>query len=314
MKPSQLIQFLSSAIQARLPILITGAPGVGKTSITEQVAHLTDSDFVVSHPVVEDPTDAKGLPWPDKAGKTANFLPFGETARVLNAKKQTIWMIDDLGQATPAVQASYMQWILARRVNSHVLPDHVSIIAATNRRTDRAGVQGLLEPVKSRFASIVSLETDLDDWCEWACEEDPKTGESRMPPELIAFLRFRQDYLHQFNPTQDLTNSPCPRTWANAGSLIRLNLPNEVEYHAYAGAVGEPAAAELTGFLRIYRQMPSLEAILADPDKAAIPSDPAVLYAISVGLAAKSNPNNFGRVTKYAQRLYDGGHGEHGVC
>ena len=179
MKPSQLIQFLSSAIQARLPILITGAPGVGKTSISEQVAHLTDSDFVVSHPVVEDPTDAKGLPWPDKAGKTATFLPFGELARVLNAKKQTIWMINDLGQATPAVQASYMQWILARRVNNHVLSEHVSIIAATNRRTDRAGVQGLLEPVKSRFASIVSLETDLDDWCEWACEEDPTTGESR---------------------------------------------------------------------------------------------------------------------------------------
>ena len=134
-----------------------------------------------------------------------------------------------------------------------------------------------------------------------------------MPPELIAFLRFRQDYLHQFNPTQDLTNSPCPRTWANAGSLIKLNLPNEIEYHAYAGAVGEPAAAELTGFLRIYRQMPSLEAILADPDKATIPSDPAVLYAISVGLAAKANPNNFARVTKYAQRLLDGGHGEHGV-
>src|SRR5262249_15910073 len=157
------------------------------------------------HPVVLDPTDAKGLPWPDKGGKTANFLPFGDLARALNATEPLVWMLDDLGQAMPATQASFMQLILPRTVNGHSLPDFGTFVAATNRRTDRAGVQGILEPVKSRF-TIVELNTDLDDWCAWACEEDLVTGESRMPPELISFLRFRKDLLHQFNPTQDLTN------------------------------------------------------------------------------------------------------------
>jgi hypothetical protein len=79
------------------------------------------------------------------------------------------------------------------------------------------------------------------------------------------------------------------------------------------GAVGEGAAAECSGFLRIYRKLPSLDGILADPDNALIPTDPAALYAVSIGLAGKANENNFSRIVKYADRLHDDGHGEFAV-
>ncbi len=75
----------------------------------------------------------------------------------MTATKLTACFIDDLGQATPAVQAAAMQLILARTLNGHRVSDHVVFIAATNRRTDRAGVSGILEPVKSRFATLVEL-------------------------------------------------------------------------------------------------------------------------------------------------------------
>lgn len=199
-----------------------------------------------------------------------------------------------------------MQLLLARRINGHALPDHVTFVAATNRRGDKAGVQGLLEPVKSRFAAIVELEPDVDAWTNWAIG-------SGMPPELIAFIRFRPDLLHDFKPTQDLEQSPCPRTWAFVGKLLGLSLPREIELAAYAGAVGEGAAVEFMAFLEIYRNLPSLDAILLDPDAAPIPVEPSALYATCAGLAFKANAGNCERVFRYAERLREAGHGEFSV-
>lgn len=303
MRPSDVTKLLASLIVGQLPLLLVGPPGVGKSDLVAQAVKAAKADLILSHPVVEDPTNAKGLPWPSKDGKSATFLPFGELHRALTAKKLTVWFLDDLGQAPPSVQAAYMQLLLARRVNGHVLPDCVTFVAASNRRTDRAGVSGILEPVKSRFTSIVEVDPNLDDWCQWAID-------AGLPAELIAFIRFRPELLHAFNPTADLVNSPCPRTWSNVGKLMALNLGRSVEFGAYRGAVGEGPATELIAFLRVYRELPSLDGILIDPLKAKIPDDPAALYCVSVGLATKATPSNFARIAQYAQRLYDEKRGE----
>lgn len=304
MRPTELTAFLARAIPARLPILITGAPGIGKSDIVARAAQAADADLILSHPAVADPTDAKGLPWVGRDGESATFLPFGELAQAIRAEKPTVWFLDDLGQAPPSVQASFMQLLLARRVNGHALPECVSFVAASNRRTDRAGVSGILEPVKSRFAAIVELTTHLDDWCQWAF------AQPYIDAEDVAFLRFRPDLLCAFSPSADLTNCPLPRTWAHAAKLLKLGLPPALEIAAIAGAVGEGAAVERMAFRRLYAELPNIDGILLDPDKATIPTQPATLYAVVTALGMKATPKNFGRVARYAERLTDASHGE----
>lgn len=301
MKPSELKTMLAKTIAARLPILITGAPGIGKSDIVTAAAINAGADLILSHPAVADPTDVKGLPW--IVDGAATFLPFGELSRAIAADVPTVWFLDDLGQASPAVQASYMQLLLARRVNGHVLPDSVTFIAATNRRTDRAGVSGILEPVKSRFAAIVELTPDLDEWCQWAIGAE-------LPPELIAFLRFQPDLLCKFTASADLTNSPVPRTWHHVAKLLSCDLPSSVRNAAIAGAVGEGAAVEFLAFLRLYEELPSVDAILIDPDSVAVPDRPATLYALSGALAHRATKQNFGRVARFAERMVNDGRGE----
>ena len=165
---SQLTELLTAYVPARLPVLITGRPGIGKSDIVEQVARATNHDLLISHPVVEDPTDSKGLPFPSPDGRTASHLPFGDLEWAVNSTSPLIWFLDDLGQASPAVQAAKMQLLLARRIGNHVLPDHVTFVAATNRRTDNAGVTGILDPVISRFATVVQLIPTIQDWSAWA--------------------------------------------------------------------------------------------------------------------------------------------------
>jgi hypothetical protein len=236
----------------------------------------------------------------------ATFLPFGELDRALKADRPMVWFLDDLGQASPAVQASYMQLLLARRVNGHVLSDNVVFVAATNRRTDRAGVSGILEPVKSRFNTIIELEAHLDDWCTWAIAND-------IAPELIAFLRFQPDLLCKFQASADLTNCPVPRTWSHVAKILKLGLSPTIQSAAIAGAVGEGAAVEFLAFLRLYQELPSVDAILLDPDSTAIPENPATLYALAGALAHRTTEANFGRVARFADRMVQAGRGEFAV-
>ena len=309
MRTSQVSAAAATCIKANLPLLLVGAPGVGKSDLVAQAAEAQGAEIIISHPAVGDPTDVKGLPWLNKSkkdAKEATFLPFGDLARALNAKKKTVWFLDDLGQATPAVQAAYMQLLLARRVNEHVLPDCVTFVAATNGRSHRAGVNGILEPVKSRFATIIEVEAHIDDWTLWAYDHG-------IPVELVHFLRWRSELLHKFEPTTEMKNSPSPRTWHNVAKLYNAGVPEEIQEQVFAGAVGDAAAREWMGYLALFRECPNLDAIILDPDCAPIPDKISILYATVSGLVRKATPDNFGRIVRYAERLLDAGKGEFGV-
>ena len=294
LKPSELATLLQSTIPARMPILITGAPGTGKSDILEQACKATGADLIIEHPVVSDPTDFKGLPF--AMDGHADFLPFGSLRQMISAERLTVVLLDDLGQAPPAVQAACMQLLLARRINGHMVSPFVCFLGATNRRTDRAGVTGMLEPVKSRFNTIVNLEPDLEDWVKWALHMN-------LPTELVAFIRFRPGMLHDFQPTQDLVNSPCPRTVANVGQLMTLNLPLELEYPVYSGAAGEGFAAEFMGFLKTFRDLPNPDLIMLDPDNAPVPTAPDQLYAIAGALSRRASEQTIDRLVRYYNRM-----------
>jgi len=292
MKPSQVKRTLLRCVKANLPVLLKGAPGVGKTDICSQVAEELEMNFIPIIPVICDPTDAKGVPARNGDGKWEWHL-IGDARRIIEAKEPTMVLIDDLGQAPTMVQAAFMQWILLRRIGEHPIPDCVYILSATNRREDRAGVTGILEPVKSRFATIIEMEPDEGDWAEWAFAHE-------MPGKLIAFGHFRPALLTDFQPTADIKNGPCPRTFANAGKLINAGIE---DMETISGAVGEGCAVEMLGFFKYWQQLPNLDAVIADPDKADVPREPAALYAIVTGLVEKVTKNNIERIFRYGKKL-----------
>ncbi len=295
MRATQLSQFLTFAINAKLPVLVKGKPGIGKSDIIETATADAGADLILSHPVVSDPTDYKGLPY--AANGKASFLPFGDLQRLIDARKPTVFFLDDLGQASPAVQASCMQLILARRINGFAVSEHVTFFAATNRKEDKAAVSGLLEPVKSRFASILELEVDHNDWCNWALT---KGG---MPVELVAFIRYRPELLDNFTPTKDIVNSPSPRTVAYVGKLLAAGLPEAMWFEAFKGAAGEGFATEFLSFLKMYKDLPNIDQIFMNPMLADVPTQPGILYAVSAAIAKRITDVNAGNAFTYLERL-----------
>jgi hypothetical protein len=80
-------------------------------------------------------------------------------------------------------------------------------------------------------------------------------------------------------------------------------IPSDIEYESITGTIGEGAAAEFLAFLKIFRSLPNPDAVIMDPDNAAVPTDPATLYALCGALIHRSSDNNCHRVIQYADRL-----------
>jgi hypothetical protein len=302
--PQGLKELLRKAIPAGLPVLVKGKPGIGKTEIYHEVCGEIGYEVMIDIASHSDPTDVKGLP--DTGGEFAVFKVFANAHRALTATKPLFWFWDDVAQSTEATQNSIMHLFQSRMIGDKRLPDWVTLGAASNDRTHKSGVRGITEAFKSRFNTIVELEADIDAWSRWAVNHG-------VSPMLIAFLRYRPELLSKFEPTADFTNSPSPRTWFKLSQLEALGLSAEVEREAFNGAVGEAAATEYLVFRKMYSSLVNVDAILLNPDTAAIPSQPSELYAVSVALAGKANSNNFGRIARYCERMAEARHGEFAV-
>tara|TARA_R100001530_G_scaffold87718_1_gene61103 strand:+ start:1510 stop:2505 length:996 start_codon:yes stop_codon:yes gene_type:complete len=294
MYAKQLEEFLTNMITAKLPVLVKGKPGGGKTSIIKLVGKKLKQKVRIKHPVVDEPIDYKGMP--SIQGDVAKFLPFGDLNELITTKEDLIVFFDDLGQASPAVQAALMQLFLERRINGHMISPTVTFVAATNRQQDRAGVSGMLEPVKSRFVTIVELETKLDDWMEWAIQNN-------LSPMLRSFFNFRPNLLHDFKPTGDLVNSPAPRTAHNIDKMMKAGIPEAVFYEVIAGAAGEGFAAEFSAYVKFHNELPDIKQILTDPMEATVPENIGVQYALCGKLVEEATKANVANIIKYVGRL-----------
>lgn len=303
--PLQAAALLQVAVQHNQPALLVGQPGIGKSDIVAQLSKALDADVILTHPGLCDPTHAKGLPWPDPATGTAQFLPYGDLHRALNATKRTIWFLDDFGQASQATQASFMQLLLAREVMQRKLPDCVTFVAATNRRADKAGVTGILSAVISRFAMILGLQPSLSDWTQWAYANS-------VHPLVIAFLQFRPELFNTFEANSEIENYACPRTWYKLSCMLDdvLRLPPELHAAAFCGSVGPAVAGEFAAFTRVYAQLPDPHAVLLSPDTAKIPAATDAKYALALALVSIVTEATLPALGRYAQRWADAGAAE----
>ena len=294
MTPAKMFKALVTAFKNGLQLLLVGAPGTAKTSLVLQAAAKLGYNVIIMHPVVSDPTDFKGLPC--LVDGKAVFLPFKELQEMIDADTPTVVFLDDLGQASAAVQAAAMQLILGKRINGHDLSDHVIFVGATNRREDMAAVQGILEPVKSRWHSIVGLECDVNDWLEWAEAEG-------IHHYVRAFIARRPNLLHDFKPTQDMVNTPSPRTVANAAEIVAADFPADVRRVMIAGAVGEGWATEYLAFEDMVDRMVDPNVVIQAPDAVDVPTDHDVLYVLCLALAENATDANFNNIMTFANRI-----------
>lgn len=299
--PSQLHDALIPCIRAKLPVLVQGQPGQGKTDIIKAVCEELGYDLMITHPVVDEPIDYKGMPFPytdDKGKPHAAFIPFGDMEKMLTAEKPLVSFADDAGHAPKAVQAAYMQWILNRAINGQAMSDEVRFVAATNRKEDKAGVQGFLEPLKDRFVTIMELISSLEDWIAWAIK-------NKLPYEIISYVRYCPQVLDEWEPRPDFSRTPTPRGIYGVARMLKAGIPENLRIKMISGAIGKERATGFVGFLDIYTELVNPEDVIANPEKVPIPEQPGHKYALCGALAARANIDTIGPIITFANRFAD---------
>lgn len=290
MIPSQITSALMALLPLRQPVFLWGAPGVGKSQVVRQVASELGIELCDVRAVLLDPVDLRGLPRIDSSNRAAWCAP-----AFLPTEGQGVVFLDELNAAPPLVQAACYQLVLDRRLGEYELPKGWAIVAAGNRETDRAVTHRMPSALANRFVHL-DFEADLDDWVNWAVKND-------IPGELIAFLRFRPELLHSFDPTRNEKSFPSPRSWEFVAKIMR-SVPDKKIFPAIAaGTVGLGAASELLGFLRVYEDLPDVDEILAQPLQSVLPEDPATLYALCQALAYRVGEQNVDALLEFALRL-----------
>jgi hypothetical protein len=294
MRATLLKDTLTELFKAKRPICIEGMPGGGKTTIVQQTASSLKVGYIEKHTptmLVED----FGVPNMAVDGDSFNYkLPDWYPAESrTDIPDEGVLCFDDRNQAPADIQKVLANILQARTLHGVPLKKGWHVISTGNRQSDRAGANRILSHLRNR-ETVIELETHLDDWTSWAIEHDVK-------PELISFIRFRPNLLHDFDPQRDV--NATPRSWVEGVSDVIGIVPSEAEYECFKGAVGEGAAAEFVGFLKIHRKLPNPDSILMNPSQANVPDDPATLYALCGTLAHKATLSNFDRVITYVGRM-----------
>jgi len=289
-RPTDVSKALAALVPTRRPVYVWGPPGCGKSAVVRQAAEALGRRLVDVRAALLDPVDLRGLP--RVVRDAAVWCP----PAFLPRRGEGVLFLDELAQAAPLVQAACLQLTLDRKVGEYELPDGWTVVAASNRAEDRAGTHRLITPLLNRFVHL-DLDVSPDDWQGWAAA-------AGVGPEVRAFLRYRPGLLSRVDPAAGERAFPTPRAWQFVSDVLP-GAPAELVHPVVAGCVGDGPAAEFVGFLRLYRELPDLDAVLARPDAAPVPREPAVLYALVGALVerCRSDQAPLAQVVQYALRL-----------
>jgi len=291
-------EFLSTKEGHHTPVMIWGAPGVGKSQIIGQVAEKHNIPLIDIRLSQMEPSDLRGIPF-----RKEELVEWAVPAMLPDLERhgaEGILFLDEITSAPPSVSAAAYQLILDRKLGQYEVPEGWAIFAAGNRQGDRGVTYTMPAPLANRFSHF-DFEIHLDDWVAWAYQHN-------IDDRIIAFVRFRPELLFDFDPAHNPVAFPSPRSWEFAHrALQKFEHDQALRLGSFQACVGPAAGIELNAFITNLDQLPDIDAILRGEDVSA-PTEIDLQYAVAsslVGRAIRAKGSDdatttFGNILDYA--------------
>lgn len=283
MRPEQVSRVLNQEFESVMqghhtPVMLWGAPGIGKSQIIAQVAKKHQVNVIDIRLSQMEPSDLRGIPF--KNGEQVDWAIPSLLPEASRHGEQGILFLDEITSAPPTVSAAAYQLILDRRLGDYVVPDGWVIFAAGNRQGDRGVTYSMPAPLANRF-SHYELDVNLDDWVAWAYKNN-------IDERIIGFLRYRPEHLFEFDPAHNPVAFPSPRTWEFVHRALNKFEHSLALFRETASAcVGEVAGLEVATFIEHLEDLPDLDAIV-NGESVSIPDAIDLQYAICSALVGRA--------------------------
>jgi hypothetical protein len=290
---AQLYDQLEILLHCDTPVFIHGSPGIGKSYIVNDIAKKNNLEIIDVRLSQLDAVDLRGIP--TISNEQTKWMP---PIFLPNDKdSQGILFLDELNSAPLSVQAAIYQLVLDRKIGEYAMPKGWRIVCAGNKIDDKGIVFKLPSPLINRMVHIV-LEAKFDDFKAWAIKNE-------IHPFIIGFLGFRPDLLSTEVPASSETNPAfcTPRAWDMLSNIVQKTHDiNKISPIIY-GTVGYGAGIEFISFVKVYKTLPDIDAIL-DGKSDDVPTEPSSLYALTAALIEKyNNTSQVKNLFTYSKKL-----------
>jgi len=298
--PRQLRDEMILSIKAGNATLALSGPGIGKTSIGEQVAEFLELKFRDFRGSTSDPTELFGYQAPDiPARKLVHCMP-----EILPTENDppTLVYLDEINTGTQSQMNALLGFLNEGRVGLYKLASHHAVAGAGNLAEHGAAVQEIPMPLVTRVESYF-IEPDLREW------KEDFAFRANIHSDVLAHLNLFPD--HFWKPdydAEDCTSHANPRTWEIASRKCHAidampELAKGSEIPRFVGIVGPETGESFAGTRASRADLVSpLEALL-NPDSARVPETQAAKYIISCALAAIANDENLAGLIRYCERV-----------
>jgi hypothetical protein len=275
---SQLSDLVLTMARSGLALMLYGAPGIGKTSLLQNMGHHPDllawASRKAGRPVDELPVvtlsapelnveDLLGVPTveelvrrlPDGGSKAFQVTRWALPA-LFDPTRPFILFIDEPNRCEPAVRNALFQFITGRTTTSGFeLPQGSVVVMAGNRLEDKAGVRTLDTAFNNRCGHF-ELQVDTEAWLDWA------QSQPGFSPLVRAFIGRHPNFLIRFNPASPHPQQATPRTWAALG-LALDQAPDSLRESLALGLLGPEVGQLFKAFQKHADAMPTLNLVLS---------------------------------------------------
>ena len=207
------------------PVLLLGAPGIGKTQIMEQAARECGVALVAYTITHHTRQSAIGLPFISKkeyGGREYSATEYTMSeivASIYNRMSETglsegILFIDEINCVSETLAPAMLQFLQCKSFGNHEIPKGWVIVAAGNPPEYNKSVREFDVVTLDRVKRIL-VEPDYQTWREYAYKEN-------MHPAILSYLELRNNCFYQMETTIDGKQFATPRGWEDLSRMMEV--------------------------------------------------------------------------------------------
>lgn len=199
------VKALRAAVDARIPTVIVGSPGTGKTAFVNEMAKEEGYQLITLIGSTMEPTEVGGMPKADSVDTDSGPIPatvwLAPSWQVnILQKKKVILFLDEISNASNAVQAAMLNILQDRRFNNGVkFPEDTIVVGAMNPTDEAADGYGISLPLMNRIMWL-SWSPTVAEWVDgmrtnWS--NPASEAEMRWKLKIARFIEDNPHELHK---------------------------------------------------------------------------------------------------------------------